>query len=43
MKNAAYGVAMANSKPEVLDAAKYIALSNDEDGVAEFLKQQFKI
>ena len=43
IQKAAFGVAMSNSKPEVLDAAKFVTLSNDEDGVAEFLKQHFDI
>ena len=43
IKNAGFGVAMENSKPEVLNAAKFIASSNDEDGVAKFLEQNFSI
>lgn len=29
-----FGIAMANATPPILDAAKYVTLSNDEDGVA---------
>jgi hydroxymethylpyrimidine pyrophosphatase-like HAD family hydrolase len=35
---AGVGVAMSNACQEVLDAADYITLSNDEDGVAAALR-----
>ena len=34
VRDAGFGVAMANAVPEVLAAAKFVAPSNDEDGVA---------
>ncbi len=34
VRDAGFGVAMANAAPEVLAAAKFVAPSNDEDGVA---------
>ena len=37
IENADLGVAMANSKIHVLNAAKFTTDSNDEDGVAKFL------
>lgn len=33
------GVAMSNSKPELLEVAKHITLSNEEDGCALFIQQ----
>lgn len=36
---AGLGVAMANAKPEVRDAADYITLSNEEDGVAAVVEK----
>lgn len=33
------GIAVANAIPEALASAKYIARSNDEDGVAHFLEE----
>lgn len=39
IQNAGFGVAMKNSKPEIIENAKYITLSNDEDGVADFLEK----
>lgn len=33
------GVAMANSQPEVLKIAPHITLSNEEDGVADFIER----
>ena len=36
---AGVGVAMANACPEVLAAADYTTLSNDEDGVAAALRK----
>lgn len=33
------GVAMSNAKDEVKEAADYIALSNDEEGVARFIEE----
>lgn len=41
IKNAKYGVAMANSRQKVLNEAKFITLSNNEDGVAHFLNNTF--
>ena len=38
VRMAGIGVAMANAAPEVLAAANYVTLSNDEDGVAEALR-----
>ena len=38
VRDAGLGVAMANAVPEVLAAAKYIAPSNDDDGVAEAIE-----
>lgn len=38
VKMAGTGVAMANAAPEVLAAADYVTLSNDEDGVAAALE-----
>jgi Cof subfamily protein (haloacid dehalogenase superfamily) len=43
IQKAGYGVAMANSRQIVLEKAKYITLSNDEDGVAHFLNKTFEI
>ena len=43
IQKAGYGVAMSNSRQEVLDKAKYTTLSNDEDGVADFLEKNFDI
>lgn len=39
IKAAGLGVAMANSTPEVLAAADYITLSNEEDGVAAVVEK----
>ena len=33
------GVAMANAKPEVIAAADYVTLSNEEDGVAAVVEK----
>lgn len=41
IQNAGFGVAMKNSKPEIIEKAKYVTLSNDEDGVADFLEKHF--
>ena len=38
IKEAGIGVAMSNACPEVLAAANYTTLSNDEDGVAAALR-----
>ena len=38
IEKAKIGVAMKNSQPVVLEHAKYVALSNEEDGVAHFIK-----
>lgn len=39
IKAAGLGVAMANSAPEVLEAADHVTLSNDEDGVAVVIEK----
>lgn len=39
LKNAGFGVAMANSAPEALEVCDYVTLSNDEDGIAAVLEQ----
>ena len=39
VRDAGFGVAMANAAPEVLAAAKHVTLSNDEDGVAKTIEQ----
>lgn len=39
IKKAGFGVAMANSEPEVLAAADYVTLSNNHDGVAAALEK----
>ena len=39
VRDAGLGVAMANAAPEVLAAAKFVAPSNDEDGVAAALER----
>lgn len=39
IKYAGLGVAMENAKPPVKEAADYITLSNDEDGIAHLLKR----
>ena len=36
---AAMGVAMANAQKEIIEAADYVTLSNDEDGVAEAVEK----
>ena len=43
IENAGYGVAMANSRESVLNAAKHITSSNNDDGVAEFLEKLFEL
>ena len=43
IQKAGIGVAVANSKPEVLESAQFNTLSNDEDGVALFLEKHFNI
>ena len=35
------GVAVANAVPEVKEAADELTLSNDEDGVAQWLNKRF--
>ena len=42
IQNAKYGVAVANARPEVLSAAKFVTTSNDNDGVAAFLEKNFQ-
>lgn len=39
LKEAGYGVAMANAVPPVLDAADLVTMSNDEDGVAKAVEK----
>lgn len=41
VRDAGFGVAMANAVPEVLAAAKFVAPSNDEDGVAVAIERVF--
>ena len=43
LKECGIGVAMGNASAQVKAAAKYIAESNEEDGVAKFLRQYCKI
>ena len=43
IEKAGFGIAMANSRQEVLNVARFTTLSNDDDGVAEFLKKHFDI
>lgn len=38
--NCGMGVAMANANQDVLSAARYTALSNNEDGVARFIEER---
>ena len=40
LKMCGCGVAVANAVPEVLDIANDVTLSNDEDGVAVWLKEK---
>ncbi len=39
VRDAGFGVAVANAVPEVLAVAKYVAPSNDDDGVAEAIER----
>lgn len=39
IRAAGFGVAMANAVPEIRDAADYITLSNDQDGVAAVIEK----
>lgn len=39
LKEAGFGVAMANGEDKVKEAADYITLSNDEDGVADVIEK----
>lgn len=39
IRYAAMGVAMANAQKEIIEAADYVTLSNDEDGVAEAVEK----
>ena len=41
IQKAKYGVAMQNARPEVLSQAKFVAKSNEQDGVAHFLQDTF--
>ena len=39
IRYATMGVAMANAQKEIIEAADYVTLSNDEDGVAEAVEK----
>ena len=39
MKEVGTGVAMENAIPSVKEAAEYVTLSNDEEGVAKFIEK----
>ena len=39
LKEAGFGVAMANGEEQVKEAADYITLSNEEDGVADVIEK----
>ena len=39
LKEAGFGVAMANGEEKVKEAADYITLSNEEDGVADVIEK----
>ena len=39
LKEVCFGVAMANGEPQVKEAADYITLSNEEDGVAQAIER----
>ena len=39
LKEVGTGVAMENAIPSVKEAADYVALSNDEEGVAKFIEK----
>ena len=39
IRSVGIGVAMSNGIEEVKEAADYIALSNDEEGVARFIEE----
>ena len=41
IQKAKYGVAVQNARPEVLSQAKFVAKSNNQDGVAHFLQDTF--
>ena len=43
VRDAGFGVAMANAVPDVLTAAKFVAPSNDEDGVAVAIERVFSL
>lgn len=42
LKKTGVGVAMSNALEEVKNASNFVTLSNDEDGVIEFLKEYLK-
>ena len=42
IKRSGVGVAMGNALPEVKENAKFITLSNDEDGIKYFLEDYFR-
>ena len=39
LREVGFGVAMANAEEQVKEAADYITLSNEEDGVAEAIEK----
>ena len=39
LETVGFGVAMANSVPEVLEVADMVTASNDDDGVAKIIEQ----
>ena len=39
LREVGFGVAMANAEEQVKDAADYITLSNEEEGVAEVIEK----
>jgi len=43
LKTFAHSVAMGNSSDSVKESAKYVTLSNDEDGIAYALERCFGI
>lgn len=42
IRQAGVGVAMGNAEPEVLEAADWVALSNDEDGIAVIVEEMLE-
>ena len=43
IKNAGHGIAMSNAKPEIIAVSTYVTDTNDNDGVAKYLENNFKI